>query len=37
MPTNARVWGLGAVLFLILAILIGIAESVGRKKGSGGG
>ena len=37
MPTNARVWGLGALLFLILTILIGIAESLGRKKGSGGG
>ncbi len=37
MPTNARVWGLGAVLFLILTVLIGIAEARGRKKRSGGG
>ena len=35
MPTNARVWGLGALLFLILAVLIGAAEMLGRRKGSG--
>ncbi len=37
MPTNARVWGLGALLFLILTVLIGVAERLGRKKRSGGG
>lgn len=30
MPTTARVWGLGALLFLVLAAVTGLA---GRKRG----
>lgn len=31
MPTNARVWGLGALLFFILAILIWYADRAAPK------
>lgn len=32
MPTNARVWGLGALLFFILAILIWYADRAAPKE-----
>lgn len=32
MPTTGRVWGLGALLFLVLAVVVAIAESRGRTK-----
>ncbi len=31
MPTSFRVWGLGAVLFLILTVIIAVAGRKGRK------
>lgn len=35
MPTGVRVWGLGAVLFLILAAIVAIAGRRGRKRPAG--
>ena len=32
MPTMGRVWGLGALLFLVLAVVIALAEARGRAK-----
>ncbi len=32
MPTTGRVWGLGALLFLILAAVTALAEARGRAK-----
>jgi len=32
MPTTGRVWGLGALIFLVLAVVVAIAESRGRTK-----
>jgi hypothetical protein len=32
MPTNARVWGLGALLFLVLTLLIVYADAVARRR-----
>ncbi len=32
MPASIRVWGAGAVMFLVLAAVIARAEVVGRKK-----
>ncbi len=32
MPTAFRVWGLGAVLFLVLTVIVAIAGRRGRKR-----
>ncbi|MFQ5765750.1 MAG: hypothetical protein ACE5GT_12555 [Rhodospirillales bacterium] len=32
MPPSIRVWGAGAVMFLVLAVVIARAEVVGRRK-----
>jgi hypothetical protein len=32
MPSSIRVWGAGAVMFLVLAVVIAWAEAAGRKK-----
>lgn len=32
MPTIARVWGLGALLFLVLTVVVAIGESRGWTK-----
>ncbi len=32
MPSTGRVWGLGALLFLVLAALTALAEARGRAK-----
>ncbi len=32
MPPSIRVWGLGALLFLVLALVIAAAEVKGRQK-----
>lgn len=32
MPAIARVWGLGALLFLVLAVVVAIGEGKGRTK-----
>lgn len=35
MPTGLRVWGLGAVLFLVLTVIVLLAASRGRRSGRG--
>ncbi|NQU59639.1 MAG: hypothetical protein HQ512_00755 [Rhodospirillales bacterium] len=32
MPASIRLWGAGAVMFLILAVVIARAEAAGRRK-----
>ena len=32
MPTSFRVWGLGALLFLVLAAVTAVAERIGRRR-----
>ncbi len=32
MPSSIRVWGAGAMMFLVLAVVIARAEVVGRRK-----
>ena len=32
MPTSFRVWGLGALLFLVLAVVTVVAERKGRRR-----
>ena len=32
MPTTARVWGLGALLFLVLAVVTVVAQRKGRRR-----
>jgi hypothetical protein len=36
MPVTARVWGLGALIFVVLAAVTAVAQYRGRGRGSGG-
>lgn len=32
MPPSIRVWGLGALLFLVLAVCVKLAEQIGKSR-----